>query len=208
MPNTSTFVKEGVLTDVDDLFICLMDTEETATTGPKYATEIIRTPVIVELGIKLTETNGVFYASGKPFASFSNVSGLEITLNAANIPSELLARLLGKEYNKGAAFTKAKAQKPYFALGFAGKNHDGTQKMVWLFKGVLNYPEEKYKTSGEEVEAQASEFTAKFFPLANNNAMRFDLSTADKDAEATYEIAKFFDQVIFDETELAKIAKP
>ncbi len=92
-------------------------------------------------GTPLYADNGVFaYATGK--------GETELTFDAADIPLEDLAILLGHNIVKGVMIRKSTDVPPYIGSAFEGLMHNNKKEFVKLLKGVARIEDSTMDTNG------------------------------------------------------------
>jgi len=112
---------------------------------PEYlapAAEASQTPTVN------TETQ---YADDLPYDAFSFEGETTINLTVTGIPSEMIAKLLGRVFDpvSGRVYDNPGATPPYFALSFRSLKSNGSYRYYQYLKGRFATPAEESATKGE-----------------------------------------------------------
>ena len=113
-----------------------MTTEDTASAAPAYGT-ITAIPGTVHIDRNTESTRNTLYADNGPYETASSLGETTLTLEAADLPLEVQADLLGAAYdseNNRLEF-KTGDSAPYVAVMFEGLKANGEKQCVKLFKG-------------------------------------------------------------------------
>jgi len=114
------------------------------------------------------------YADNKPFDVMTGEGETKITFDATAIPIEVLATLLGKQFDAatGRIFDSGgEAVPPDVALGFRSKKSNGSYRYYWYLKGKFSAPKEEADTQKEKMDPKP----AQLMYTAVNTIETFDL---------------------------------
>lgn len=113
------------------------------------------------------------YADDAAFDVMMNEGETEITLEVTNIPLELLALVLGREFDAstGRLFDNAGAVPPDMALSFRSVKSNGSYKYYQYLRGKFSIPEEEQATKGDSPDPK----TIKIVFTAVKTTHEFDL---------------------------------
>ena len=152
-----------------DLYI----TEVTADSAAAYTTD---TPEYfapaAEANIEPSTSRAVQYADDQPYAIMTGEGETVIKLKVTGIPLEMLAKILGKEFDavNGVMYDN-NGQSPDMALAFRSKKSNGNYRYYWFFKGRFDMPKENAITEGESPEPQVTEITYTAIPTIHTWTM-------------------------------------
>lgn len=113
------------------------------------------------------------YADDGVFDVLTSEGETEIELEVTNIPLDVLATVLGKEYDAatGRLFDNSGATPPDVALGFRSVKSNGSYKYFWYLKGKFSMPDEEQATKGESPDPK----TIKIKFIGVKTTYQFDL---------------------------------
>ena len=114
------------------------------------------------------------YADNQPFDVMSGEGETKITFDATGIPAQVLATLLGKQFDAatGRIFDAGgSAVPPDVALGFRSKKSNGSYRYFWYLKGKFSAPKEEAATQKEKMDPKP----AQLMYTAVNTIETFDL---------------------------------
>ena len=138
------------------------------------------------------------YADNKPFDVMAGEGETKITLDVTNIPNEILATLLGKQFDaaSGRIFDAGGgATPPDVALGFRSKKSNGSYRYYWYLKGKFSLPKDEAATQTDTMEPKPSQIAY----TAVNTIYAFDLGDGG-DAKSVKRIMGDTDTVSFSAT--------
>lgn len=147
-----------------------MTTEDTSSAAPAYGT-ITAIPGTVHIDRNTESTRNTLYADNGPYETASSLGETTLTLEAADLPLEVQADLLGATYdseNNRLEF-KTGDSAPYVAVMFEGLKANGEKQCVKLFKGRFGIPNETLQTKGESVEFQTETIEGTFVALKDTS---------------------------------------
>lgn len=139
-----------------------------------------RLALAIEAKITPQVTSETLYADDKAAEVAESLGEIEVELGIDDLSSEMYALLLGKTANSdGVIEDKSTDTAPYVALGFSMPLSKGGEKLVWLYKGKFQLPEDQAKTKGDKVEFQTPTIKAKFVPREYDDKWRASVVTTD-----------------------------
>ncbi|PGE86620.1 phage tail protein [Bacillus pseudomycoides] len=190
---------------IEDLYICMLEGDETTDALPKYAEAIYKQTNISDLTISTTSTNFTKWASNKKIINITKNTAFGLAFNLAGLNREVRDKIFGKVRKKGVSFETAKAREyPKFAVGAIFPLNDGTKFARWYPKCTIAPVEESWKTQNEEMTVDDIAYTITADPLLFNDVTQAELDTGDATA-AGIKIEDFMKQVICDESQLATL---
>lgn len=112
------------------------------------------------LGAQMNTT----YANNVPFYVSAVGTGTpELTLQVADLGSEVVSKILGVEYKDGIERLGAKTEAPYISIVLKSKSRTGSDLYIALLKGKMAYPEQNLATSTDSgAELNTDEITGTF----------------------------------------------
>lgn len=98
--------------------------------------------------------------------SYVTEAATEISIVAANVPAEVMALVLGKDFDEvsGRVFDDGSANPPEFALGFRYNMGSNGYRYYWYYVGTFAGGEEAAVTKREDVEVKNYELTFTAIP--------------------------------------------
>ncbi|KZR60387.1 major tail protein [Pseudobacillus badius] len=178
----------SVLVGLQDLYYAKLTKDDE--TGVMYDTPK-RLAKAIEASINPNSSKATLYADNGPAETATSLGEIEVSLGIDQIGTAEQADLLGNEVDANGALIKTtEDEAPYVAIGFRGTNHDGSDKLVWLYKGKFQENEQSYATKGENVEFQTPTISATFIRRDFDKAWQYQLNSGDEGANAT--VAKDF----------------
>lgn len=113
-------------------------------------------------------------------------NGVEVEIGVDELPTQVQADLLGHGISpSGGLIKKTTDVSPYVAIGFRSPNSDGSDKLVWLFKGKFAVPSESFATKGENIEFQTPTISARFLRRDFDNSYQYSINTGDEGVSKT-----------------------
>ncbi|MEN1934968.1 phage tail protein [Paenibacillus sp. 102] len=190
---------------IEDLFICMLEGDETTDALPIYDEKIYKQTNISDLTISTTSTSFTKWASNKKIINITKNTAFGLAFNLAGLNREVRDKIFGKVRTKGVSFETAKAREyPKFAVGAIFPLNDGTKLARWYPKCTVAPIEESWKTQNEEMTVDDIAYTITADPLLFNDVTQAELDTGDATA-AGIKIEDFMKQVICDESQLATL---
>ena len=130
-------------------------------TGATYGTPV-KIAGLISVNISPSNSTSTLHADDIPFAVASTLGEVSVTVEAADIPLQAQAALLGHTVSGNKMICKGSDQAPYVAILFESDKHDGTTRYVKLLKGKFHDPNEDLQTKGDSVEYQTPSIEGTF----------------------------------------------
>lgn len=130
-------------------------------TGTTYG-PITFVPGLVSVENKTASSTDTFYADNGPYDVSTALGEISIDAELADPSLAVIADLLGHKITAGVmefAGTDTPAQ---VAICFMGARTNGKSRLVWLFKGSFQEPDDTYKTKGAKSDPQSQKLSGKF----------------------------------------------
>ncbi|PEZ94192.1 phage tail protein [Bacillus cereus] len=190
---------------VEELYLCIMEGDETPDALPTYEEDIYKQTNISDLTISNTTTNFTKWASNKKIINIVKNTAFGLAFNLAGLNREVKDKIFGKMRTKGVSFETAKAREyPKFAVGVVFPLNDGTKLVRWYPKCTVAPVEESWKTQGDEMTVDDIAYQITADPLLFNDVTQAELDTGAADAKGI-KVEDFLKQVICDESQLATL---
>lgn len=107
----------------------------------------------IQIDVNPQIAKSTIYADDAPFATASSINEITVTIETANLTSDVIAALGGHTIDKdGKIIYGASDSPPYVAILGESEKHDGTTRYFKLLKGKFNETQETINTKGENVE--------------------------------------------------------
>ncbi|HFK1791384.1 TPA: phage tail protein [Bacillus pacificus] len=192
---------------IEDLYLCMMEGDETTDALPTYEEDIYKQTNISDLTISNTTTNFTKWASNKKIINIVKNTAFGLAFNLAGLNREVKDKIFAKQRTKGVSFETAKAREyPKFAVGVVFPLNDGTKLVRWYPKCTVAPVEESWKTQNEEMTVDDIAYTITADPLLYNDVTQAELDTGDVEAKGI-KVEDFLKQVICDESQLDKLGE-
>lgn len=147
------------------------------TTGVEYDTPK-RLSRAISANINPNSNTNTLYADDGAAETATSLGEIDLEIGIDQLPIEDQAVLLGHTVDsKGGLLKKSTDEAPYVAVGFRSANSDGTDKLVWLYKGKFTVSQEQYQTKGENVEFQTPTMSAKFVKRDFDDAWEYVINS-------------------------------
>jgi hypothetical protein len=187
---------------IEDLYICMMEGEETTEAIPTYSTTIYTQSNISDLTISATTTNFVKWASNKKIINITKNTAFGLAFNLAGLNREVRDKIFGKTRTKGISFETAKAiEYPKFAVGVIFPLSDGTKLARWYPRCSVAPVEESWKTQNDEMTVDDIAYTITADPLLFNDVTMVEFDSGAADA-AGVTVEQFMEQVVCDNSQI------
>jgi hypothetical protein len=187
---------------IEDLYICMMEGEETTEAIPTYSTTVYTQSNISDLTISATTTNFVKWASNKKIINITKNTAFGLAFNLAGLNREVRDKIFGKTRTKGISFETAKAiEYPKFAVGVIFPLSDGTKLARWYPRCSVAPVEESWKTQNEEMTVDDIAYTITADPLLFNDVTMVEFDSGAADA-AGVTVGQFMEQVVCDNSQI------
>jgi phi13 family phage major tail protein len=117
-----------------------------------------------------TET---LYADDQAWETASALGEIEVELNVADLPREVLADLLGATVDANGVLVQSKSDvAPYVAIGFRSQKSNGKYRYFWLYKGKFQPNEEEFQTKEDSPSFQTPTITGTFIARQTDGKWR------------------------------------
>jgi hypothetical protein len=190
---------------IEDLYICMLDGDETTDALPSFEDMIYRQTNISDLTISTTSTAFEKWASNKKIINIRKNTAFGLAFNLAGLNREVKDKMFRKERTKGISFETAKAKEyPKFAVGAIFPLNDGTKLARWYPKCTVAPVEESWKTQNAEMTVDDVAYMITADPLLFNDVTLAELDTGSASAVGVT-VEDFMKQVICDESQLATL---
>lgn len=132
------------------------------------------------------------YADDGIIDVISSNGSYTLSLGTSGVDDEVLADILGLDYEEGlTVYTKDRVS-PFVAVGFKSKKADGSFGYVWMLKGKFSVPSSEFATQEDTPSPQGKTIEGTFIDRKSDGAIMATLDTA----KATgAEVASFFEAV-------------
>ncbi|PHB06806.1 phage tail protein [Bacillus wiedmannii] len=192
---------------IEDLYLCMMEGDETTDALPAYEEDIYKQTNISDLTISNTTTNFTKWASNKKIINIVKNTAFGLAFNLAGLNREVKDKIFAKQRTKGVSFETAKAREyPKFAVGVVFPLNDGTKLVRWYPKCTVAPVEESWKTQNEEMTVDDIAYQITADPLLFNDTTMAELDTGAADAKGI-KVEDFLKKVICDESQLATLGE-
>ena len=150
--------KYGEFVGVDQLHYPLItsDTEEGyVTETPEYLAPV------AEIAGQPETNNTTTYYDNKAANNYVTEGKTELTITVSNVPAQLAAKLLGKDYDAehGRVYDSGEANPPDVAIGFRCDMGKNGHRYQWYLKGTFSAGSEEAATKSENVDAKTYQLT-------------------------------------------------
>ena len=124
------------------------------------------------------------YADDQPYDSMVFEGETTITLVVTGIPSEMLAKLLGRQFDaaSGRVFDNTGATPPYVALSFRALKSNGSYRYFQYLKGRFSAPKEETATKADSPDPKTTELTYTAIPTV----YEFDIGATNEPVKRVY----------------------
>jgi phi13 family phage major tail protein len=119
---------------------------------------------LVSMSVNFNTDISTFFADDGPADAYSQIGEVDVAIQAADVPAEDLAFLLGMDYNPGTGVVEydTEAVAPDVAIGFRAQKSNGSYRYVWLLKGRFGVPNMDHQTKEGSVNFQTLTINGKF----------------------------------------------
>ena len=139
----------------------LVYAEVTKDDSTSYTTGTVKSLApIAEMSREIETSSETHYYDNKPLINIDTEGADTVNLNVTAIDMEVLADLLGYDYNSSnKVMVEGERQVKHFALGYKTKMTDGSVRAVWRYKGTFDVPNETAGTIDDGTDANGQELT-------------------------------------------------
>ena len=145
---------------VSDVVYAEVTKDDNETSGGYVTGEVKTLAPVAEIGKTTESSSEAHYYDNQPLIVIDSTGADEVTLTLAGIPLEVVADITGQHYDKtlGAMIEGDRTPK-YFALGYRTQKTDGTEVLVWRYKGTFAIPDQTNATQNDGTGANGQELT-------------------------------------------------
>ena len=165
---------------VKNLHYAVMTAEDEApSTAPTYGSMkdgLVGKTVNISVNVETADAD--IYADDMKYDTASEITGITISLTAAEIPIEVQGELLGHTVTKGVMDSDVNDVAPWVGLAFEFTKRNGKKRFVKLYKGRFKEVNEQGETKGSSVSFQTEALEGSFLPLKNSGVWK---KTADEE---------------------------
>jgi phi13 family phage major tail protein len=120
-----------------------------------------------------TTNTETLYADDQAWETASALGEIEVELNVADLPREVLADLLGATVDANGVLVQSKSDvAPYVAIGFRSQKSNGKYRYFWLYKGKFQPNEEEFQTKEDSPSFQTPTITGTFISRQTDGKWR------------------------------------
>ena len=170
----------------------------TESSGTRSYDDVVGLEAIKSVGITKQKAEQTVYASGITYNYTSRKTGSQITVNALEIPADLVRKYLGKTVSskKGFAFDQTSDVLPEFAFGYSTEYSNGDQVFKWFPRCKLIDHNPSSETATESPVEPDKSYTILAMPYNKLIEVEYDQSQVDTTTKVPLSEETFFTQVI------------
>lgn len=183
--------KAKLVHGLSDFHIAIVEKDDR--TGVEYGT-VHHIEGAVNVSVTPNTDSNTKYADNGAFAVLNNLSDIDVSLAAVDIPQAIKREVYDQKETNGVIFSNQDDVTKDVALGFRARTQGGGSRFYWLLKGKPEILGIEHQTDEGNIESQDSEMTLKFTPLRYNGNWKAEL-----DSEIVT-VDEWFNQVVYDET--------
>lgn len=140
---------------------------------------------IMEVNINPNSSVNTLFAENGPYSVATGLGKLEVDLSMADLPITVSAELLGHYVQNGALIRRAGDIPPFVAFGWKALKDNGFYRYTWLLKGKCTIPENKNKTTSDNVEFNTPTIKANFVQRDSDSCWIVEIDEDAPDYTAT-----------------------
>lgn len=192
MPKTKTYEKRALLTGVGNLFLEMMETEETPSVAPVYSDTVYETPSLDTVNAAQQITEKDIYLSNEIHDSLVNVQRVDLTVDAGYFPAGFAEEAQGMVKIGGAwAMPKNPRKKP-FRMAVPITDMNGDEIIFNYPKCTLSPVNTNAQTQGEEINEQLKQYNIRavapvFRGDAEKSLVYHQIDMAEEENKTTYD---------------------
>ena len=126
----------------------------------------------ITVDVQPSSNSNTLYADDSPFAAATALGEITVSIEVADLPLDIQAKLLGHTVKDGVLTAKGTDKAPYFAIMFESAKHDGTTRYIKLLKGLFKEPTETYNTKTDSPEFSTPTIEGTFVVRTFDNAWK------------------------------------
>lgn len=183
---------------VSDVVYAEVTKDDNEASGGYVTGEVKTLAPVAEIGKTTESSSEAHYYDNQPLIVVDSTGADEVTLTLAGIPLEVVADVTGQYYDKAlGAMVEGDRTPKYFALGYRTQKTDGTEMLVWRYKGTFSIPEQTSTTTDDGTDGNGQELTytgistTHKFTKTGKGAKALVVDTGD----GTADVSAFFDTV-------------
>lgn len=156
-----TYEKRALLTGVGNLFLSMMETEETPSAAPVYSEEVYETPSLNTVDASLQIAEKDIFLSNTLHDSLVNVQRVDLTIDAGYFPQGFAEEAQGMIKVGGGWSMPTNPKKKPFRLGIPITDMNGDEIIYNYPKCTLTPVNSNAQTQGEEVNEQMKQYNVR-----------------------------------------------
>lgn len=208
MVKTRTYEKRALLTGVGNLFLEMMETEETPSNAPVYSETVYETPSLDTVNAAQQITEKDIYLSNEVHDSLVNVQRVDITVDAGYLPVGFAEEAQGMVKIGGGWSMPRNPKKKPFRMAVPITDMNGDEIIFNYPKCTLSPVNTNAQTQGEEINEQLKQFNIRavaplFKGEADKSLVYHQIDLADTENKAMYDRDKLLTLGWYDEPTLA-----
>lgn len=166
--------------------------------GTRSYDDVVGLEAIKSVGITKQKAEQTVYASGITYNYTSRKTGSQITVNALEIPADLVRQYLGKTVstNKGFSFDQTTDILPEFAFGYSTEYSNGDKVFKWFPRCKLIDHNPSSETATESPVEPDKSYTILAMPYNGLIEVEYDQSQVDTTSDVPLPEETFFTAVI------------
>lgn len=154
-----------------------------------------RIPGAIQATLTPNVNSATLFADDQAAVTDSNLGDIALVLNVKDLPTEVLADLLGHKIDsKGGLVRSASDAAPYVALGYRRRKTGGQYRYIWNYKGKFQPETQDASTKTDTPNFQTPTINATFLPRTNDGKWQYVMNTDDEGVDQTA-IDNWFDAV-------------
>lgn len=158
-------------------------------TSEEYVTEKMeRIEGVISAGFSINTVEGELYTDGARNVYSSANTSVDLTIDIASVPADILAEMLGRDYDEETGETKAKTTdvQPEISVAFRAVKHNGDSVYYRFPVAIAQITDSNIETRGSDINFQTENL------VINCNPRRFDNVLYIR-KESSEELEDFFD---------------
>lgn len=207
-----TYEKRALLTGVGNLYLQMMETEETPSTAPAYDETVYETPSVDTLNATLQMSERTVYLSNVEHDDLVNVQRVDLVVDAGYFPTGFAEEAQGMVKIGGGWSMPTNPKKKPFRLAIPITDMNGDEIIFNYPKCTLSPVNANAQTKGEEVNEQLTQFNIRAIaPLykgdADKTLVYHKMDMAETENKTKYDRDKLLVQGWYDEATVTACEK-
>ena len=171
MATVTKFEKQGLVNGIGNLFLQMMETEESSVNPPTYAIDVYETASIDTAQITVELNEKQIYLSDLLHSDLSNVTAVNVPVTAGYFPAGFAEEAQGMlEDGLGGWFLPTNPKKKPFRMGFPAKDENDDEVIYEFPKCTLSPVDGNFQTRNADTTEQIPTFNVKSVPLLYKSA--------------------------------------